>query len=62
MDDHAIRAEKCRAKAEECRVVAESMTSQDCKQLLLRLANDYLCMADKIEKLGDHKVSLNFKL
>jgi len=40
MDDHAIRAEKCRAKAEECRVVAESMTSQDCKQLLLRLAND----------------------
>jgi len=54
MDDPVSHAEKCRVNAEECRVFSESMTGQVSKQLLLRLADDYLRMAESLDKLAGH--------
>jgi len=43
-------ARRWRAKAEECRTVAESMRSESARHMLLRVARDYQVLAESWEK------------
>jgi hypothetical protein len=52
----AIRAEQYRNKAEEVRLISESMKDKTSRRMLMTVAQDYLAMAEMLERateLGD---------
>jgi hypothetical protein len=51
MNDNATRAETYRNRAEEVRIIAESMKDREAKQILLTVAADYLKMAASLEHM-----------
>ena len=56
MDSPADRGERYRTKAEEVRIIAESMKDKTATRMLMTVAQDYLAMADMVDKatqLGD---------
>ena len=57
MDDYASRAKEYRERAERVRAEAEAMSSEDCKQALLRVVQDYILLAELLEK-GQFRTSL----
>jgi hypothetical protein len=46
-----------RERAEEARVVADAMTDEKTKKMMLRIANDYETMAKRAERLARPKRS-----
>jgi hypothetical protein len=46
----AIRAERYRNKAEEVRLISETMKDKTAKRMLMTVAQDYLAMADMLER------------
>jgi hypothetical protein len=50
--DHAALSKKLRHRAEECRALAEMMTSADNAASYLRLAKTYDAMAKQADQLG----------
>jgi hypothetical protein len=51
MMDKATRAAHYRNKAEEVRIIAESMASAECKHFLGTVAGDYLMLAHLLERM-----------
>lgn len=51
VSEKAIRVEQYRVRAEELRVIGESMKKQETKSTMLRIAQDYENMADRIEHM-----------
>jgi molecular chaperone GrpE (heat shock protein) len=49
MSKLAGRAERYRTKAEEVRVIAESMKDKTSQRMLMTVAQDYLAMADMLD-------------
>ena len=50
MDDKAARVGQYRSKAEEVRAIAASMKDVETKRTLLSVADDYLMLADVLER------------
>jgi len=50
MNDDASRAKQYRAKAEELRVLANYMSTEQTRKTCLELADDYLKMAARLER------------
>ncbi|MBV9570104.1 MAG: hypothetical protein JO056_02570 [Alphaproteobacteria bacterium] len=55
MRDRAAQAEHYRNKAEETRIIAESMQHEETRQFLMRVSHDYSMLAGVLERttLGD---------
>jgi len=53
--DASAHARTWRAKAEECRTVAETMRSESARLTILRLARDYETLADSWEKAAQKR-------
>jgi hypothetical protein len=50
MESPACRAERYRNKAEEVRMIAESMKDSTAIRMLMMVAQDYLAMAEMVDK------------
>lgn len=53
MTDKSARAEHYRKKAEEARIIAESMNSAEIKKFLASVSADYMISARLMEHLAD---------
>ena len=49
----AIRAEQYRNKAEEVRLISESMKDKTSRRMLMTVAQDYLAMAEMLEHAAE---------
>ena len=57
MSNPADRGERYRTKAEEVRIIAESMKDGTATRMLMTVAQDYLAMAEMVDeaaKVGEH--------
>jgi hypothetical protein len=52
MTDRAHRAEHYRSKAEEARVIADSMKDAECKEYLMTVSADYIMLANMLDRSG----------
>ncbi|HLY05960.1 MAG TPA: hypothetical protein VKR31_09455 [Rhizomicrobium sp.] len=50
MNNRAVRAEHYRSKAEEVRVIGESLKDADAKRILMNVAGDYLMLAEMLQR------------
>jgi hypothetical protein len=50
MPDRKERAEHYRSKAEETRMIAESMNSTECKEFLMGVSADYTMLANMLDR------------
>ena len=50
MEDRQTRIETYRNRAEELRAIADTLHDPQAKAMLLRIANDYIRMAEGLEK------------
>ena len=53
MGDRRLRAEHYRNKAEETRIIAESMTNLDYKKFLMGVSVDYIMLARLMDYMAD---------
>ena len=53
MTDRSARAEHYRNKADEARILAESMHDTEARRFLMTVVNDYLMLADLLRRLPD---------
>lgn len=50
MESAATRAQRYRSKAEEVRIIAESLKDHAARRMLMTVAQDYLAMADRLDR------------
>jgi hypothetical protein len=59
MNDPAQRGERYRTKAEEVRIIAESMKDKTATRMLMTVAQDYLAMAEMVDKAAEHGFTMS---
>jgi hypothetical protein len=59
MRDNAARIENYRRRAEEVRIIAESLKDADARVLLLKVSEDYLRMAATLSRMAGHPLDDN---
>lgn len=53
MGNRSVHVEYYRSKAEEVRLIAESLKDAEARRILLDVAGDYLMLAENLARMGD---------
>jgi hypothetical protein len=59
---HLAQARTLRARADECRRIAEIVTDPDARSSYVKLRSSYVKLADSYELLANHEAELAIKI